>query len=189
MAESDKTRWDERYKNRPYPTEVTKIVEDFYTLTQGKDTLEIACGKGRNTKFLAQQGFKVDAYDISSVAIQTLQGLKNINAKEVDLDDVKLEKERYDLVVCTYYLDRTLFPKIYESLKEGGIFIFETFVYHVDNENAPSQKNFLLEEGELETQFDREYEILHLREKWDTNIKGSKALIGSVVAKKLARGE
>ncbi len=184
MAKSDKTRWDERYINRPYPIEVVKIVEDFYPLVQGKDTLEIACGKGRNARFLAAQGFKIDAYDISSVAIKTLQGLENINAKEIDLDDINLGKDQYDLIVCTYYLDRSLFPKIYESLKEGGIFIFETYVYHEENENAPSQKRFLLQEGELVTQFNTLYEILHLQEKWGTNILGSKVLIGSIVGKK-----
>ena len=79
---------------------------------------------GRHAKYLASQGYKVDALDISATAIDSLQNIVNVHAKEVDFDTYELETNKYDLIVCTYFLERRLFPQIIEALREGGIFSY-----------------------------------------------------------------
>jgi len=188
MAIEDRERWDKKYKNNPIPTKVVKVVEQYAKLSTGKKVLDIACGMGRNSRFLAEQGFEVEALDISPIAIENLQNIENISPKEVDFDAYTLKENSYDLIVCTYFLKRSLFPQIEHALKEGGIFIFETFMHHPDNTKAPSNRSFLLEEGELEVTFDDRYEILHLREFMEEGICGEKSMKSSMVAKKKRGG-
>ena len=188
MAQEDKERWDEKYRNNPILDKPVGLVMQYAKLATGRQALDIACGMGRNSKYLASIGFDVDAWDISSVAIDSLKNLAHIHPKELDLDTHEFPKEIYDLIVCTFFLKRELFPKITKALKPGGLFLYETFVYHPDNENAPGNQSFLLEEGELETVFGHEYEILHLREYWDADLHGKKTLKAQLAAKKRSGG-
>jgi len=188
MSIEDKLRWDKKYQTQPLPTKTVEVVEKYAGLATGKQALEIACGMGRNAKFLAKQGFEVEALDISPVAIESLQNIPNIRAKEVDFDEHVLKENAYDLIVCTYFLKRELFPQIEKALKEDGIFIFETFMHHAENTKVPSNKSFLLNEGELEATFDDRYEILHLQEFMDEGICGDKSMKASMVAKKKRGG-
>lgn len=185
MSIEDKNRWDEKYKNNhPIPTKVPEVVEKFSSLASGDRALDIASGTGRNAKFLAKNGFIVDALDISPVGLSKLDGIENIITYEVDLDNYQLKKNSYDLIVCTYYLNRNLFPQIENALKEGGIFIFETFMHHEENTKVPSNKSFLLNKGELEATFNDRYELLYIHEFMDNILCGEKAMKASMVAKK-----
>jgi SAM-dependent methyltransferase len=185
MAVEDKERWDKKYKNNhPIPSKIAEVVEKYSLLAKGKKALDIACGTGRNAKFLASKGFQVDALDISPIALESLKGIKNIQIKEVDFDNYRLEEDAYDLIVCTYYLNRSLFPQIEKALKEDGLFIFETFMHHPKNTKVPSNRSFLLEDGELETTFDDQYELLYLQEFMDDIACGDKAMKSSMVARK-----
>jgi len=189
MAVEDRERWDKKYKNNhPIPSKIAEVVEKYSLLAKGRKALDIACGTGRNAKFLASQGFQVDALDISSVALESLKDIENIRAKEVDFDNYRLEENAYDLIVCTYYLNRSLFPQIEKALKEDGLFIFETFMYHPDNTKVPSNRSFLLEDGELELTFDDRYELLHLREFMDEISCGDRAMKSAMVARKKRGG-
>lgn len=188
MALKDKEKWDRKHLEAPTTTEPVKLLRDYARLAMGRVALDIACGMGRNAKYLASLGFSVDALDISSTAIDSLQDIKNINAIEVDLDSYQLAHNHYDLIVCSYFLDRSLFPQIEDALKEGGILLYETYIYHPENESHQHNKKFLLEEGELEITFDDRYELLHIREWWDSDMNDKKIMKGSMVAKKKAGG-
>ncbi len=184
MAIKDKQKWDNKYQNNPAPDQPVKLITDFAKLAIGTKALDIACGMGRHSKYLTSQGFEVDALDISSLAIDTLQGLPNINPVEVDFDTYTLSKNSYDLIVCTFFLKRELFPQIIDALNEDGILIYETFVYHPDNQQVPSQRSFLLEAGELEDTFGNTLELIESREYWDETMEGFKIRKASIVAKK-----
>lgn len=186
MAQKDKERWDEKHLNSPIPDRPVPIVTDFARLAKGNKALDIACGMGRNSKYLASIGFEVDALDISPVAINSLRGIPNIHPMEADFDHYTLPENRYDLIVSTYFLKRELFPQITKALREGGLFIYETFLYHPDNETAPSNRSFLLEEGELEVTFRQEFDSIYIKEYWDEDLKGTKTMKASMVAKKVA---
>lgn len=184
MAVEDKQKWNKKYQNGPVPDKPVKLITDFAHLSTGTKALDIACGMGRHSKYLASVGFDVDALDISSVAINTLQNIPHIHAKEVDFDTHTFLKEHYDLIVCTFFLKRELFPQMINALNEGGVLIYETFVYHPDNQQVPSQRSYLLEEGELERIFSHDLELIESREYWDETIEGLKMRKASIVGKK-----
>ena len=188
MAQADKERWNEKYQDNQIPNEPIKLVTEYAKLATGKQALDIACGMGRHSKYLVTQGFEVDALDVSSVAIESLQGLAHINAMEVDFDTYTLPKEKYDLIVCTYYLERKLFPQMIEALKPNGIILMETFLHDEVNERQPSNPAFMLNEGELEAYFDEICELLHIPEWLDVDYKGYKTMKTSMVARKKSGG-
>jgi len=188
MALEDKERWNEKYQDNKIPDEPIKLVRDYVHLATGKQALDIACGMGRHSKYLASLGFEVDALDISSVAIEQLQNIPHIHAIEVDFDTYTLEKDKYDLIVCTYFLERKLFPQMFDALKPNGIILMETFLHDEGNERVPSNPAFRLNEGELEATFDDQYELLHIPEFWDVDYLGFKTMKTSMVAKKKSGG-
>lgn len=186
MSSEDKVRWNKKYENQlMVPSHVLSVVEEFSPMAIGKRAVDIACGMGRHSKFLAKNGFKVDALDISDVAIESLKDEANIHPQIVDFDVYQLEENAYDLVVCTYFLERKLFPQIQKALKEEGIFIFETFMHHEKNTKVPSNKAFLLDKGELEEHFAEGFEIVHHKEFMDEGICGDIAMKTSMVMKKI----
>ena len=189
MAIEDKERWDEKYsKKTKIPEEAIPLVQNYTELAPGKQALDLACGMGRHSKYLAGKGFTVDALDISSVAISHLQGLPHIHAKEVDFDTYSLPKEKYDLIVCVYFLKRSLFAQMIDALKPNGILLIETFLHNEENEREPSNPAFLLSEGELEAFFDDRCELLHIKEYMDSDYMGYKTMKTQMVARKKGGG-
>lgn len=188
MAIEDKERWDEKYLDNKMPSTPIDLVRNYVALARGKQALDVACGMGRHSKFLLSEGFEVDALDISSVAISKLQNIEKLHAQEVDFDTYTLEKDKYDLIVCTYFLERKLFPQMIEALRPHGLILIETFLHHPDNERTPSNPAFRLNEGELEATFDDRCELLHIVEFWDEDYLGYKTMKTAMVAKKKAGG-
>ena len=186
MAQEDKERWNDKYQNNQIPDEPIKFIKDHASLATGKQALDIASGMGRHSKYLASIGFEVDALDVSSVAIEALQNIANIHAKEVDFDTYTLTKEKYDLIVCTYFLERKLFPQMIEALKPNGIILLETFLHDENNERIPSNPDFLLQKGELEARFSESCELLHLVVFSAIDYKGFKTMKTSMVARRLS---
>jgi len=69
-----------------------------YLSSVGK-ALDVACGNGRNSVFLAPKGFVVDAVDISKVAIDQLAGTHpNINVICTDLDTWNIQPNHYERI-------------------------------------------------------------------------------------------
>jgi len=146
----DRTRWNEKYRTGDYPRSPSGIVTRYHVLVRPGRALDIAAGPGRNAIFLAEKGHKVDALDISDVAIRALKGSDSrIRTHCCDLDTYTLPRTRYDLIVNIRYLNRRLFPGMIESLKPGGVLIFETYTEKTGEKGHPIRKDFLLEENEL----------------------------------------
>jgi len=184
LSSEDKKRWNEKYTKSLLPQTVIKVVDLYAKEAKGNKALDIACGMGRNAKLLVKRGFEVDALDISEVAIESLEEIPSINAQVVDFDEYSLKENAYDLIVCTYFLERKLFPQITKALKKEGIFIFETFMHDEANEKVPSNRAFLLEKGELEMTFSSDYTFLHLDHFMAEGVSGEKNMRASMVARK-----
>ncbi len=65
----DRVKWNEKYQSESYSEEPAAIVKEYAKLASGKKALDIAAGNGRNALFLAEQGFSVDAVDISDAGL------------------------------------------------------------------------------------------------------------------------
>jgi len=127
--EKDREKWNQRYRSKKYPSGPSKIVRKHLHLARKGRALDIAAGNCRNAIFLSENGFEVDAVDISFVGL-TLQCTGNpmINQICVDFDNYNLPVERYDLILNINYLNRRLFPQIIDALIPGGVLMFETFL-------------------------------------------------------------
>ncbi len=189
MAQKDKEKWDKKYNETPRlmkdRTPSPKVVEAI-KYTRGKKALEIACGTGRNSIFLAENGFEVEAFDISEVAINHLkkQNIKNLTAIQKDLENFNIEKNSFDLIVQTNYLDRKIFPNLKEALKKDGIIVIETYMNHEENEKPPSNPLFLLNENELKEIFS-DFEIIKYDEYFNEKHELYKMRKQAIIAKKL----
>ncbi len=180
----DKARWNEKYATMPTPDRVAEIVEKYISLAKVGTALDIAAGTGRNTHFLADKGFIVDAIDYSDYALSKIKKLATINKIDTDLEKYRLAYNRYDLIVNCNYLDRRQFPQIKEALKEGGLLIFETFlVVHGKDYHQPSNLDFVLRKNELLHAFIG-LEIIYYEERDDVNLRGEKVKVASLVARK-----
>ena len=189
---SDQKRWDKRFQKREFalgkePNPFLK--KHIHLLPKGK-TLDMAAGEGRNAVFLAQNGFEVDAVDISEKGLKKARKLARekgvkINTFLVDLDQHPIGKERYDLIVNFYFLRRRLIPRIKKGLKKGGKVIFETYLleHRKLGTGGPKQAKYFLKPNELLGLF-KDFRILFYREGifWEG---GRKKAVASLIAQKI----
>lgn len=109
--------------------------------------LDVACGGGRHALIFAERGFEVFAVDRES------QGLPNsIHFLQADLESGApwpYAGKRFAAIVVANYLHRPLFARLVQSLDEGGVLIYETFMAGNERYGRPSNPHFLLRPGEL----------------------------------------
>jgi len=179
----DKERWNKRHVEKPMRHYVEPVIEKYISHVNVGKALDIACGVGRNTHFLAEKGFVVDAVDLSDYALGQVRESDTIHKIEVDLDSYDLEKNRYDLIVNINYLNRRLFPQIKEALKSGGIIIFETFIIAHGDFEQPTNPEYLLRRNELLHAFIG-LDVIYYEEREDTNLRGEKTSVATLVAQK-----
>jgi len=190
IAIEDKIKWDEKYKQNPDLLKKRpasqKLIQVLNHISQGK-VLEIACGTGRNSIYLAQNGFDIDAFDISSVALNTLneKGFSNIHTKQVDLEKYPLPNDYYNLIVMTNYLDRELIPTLCSSLKKDGFIFIETYMEHPSNTKKHSNNNFLLQANELKTFFNTDFQVIEYDEFDNESYEQFRMKKQSIIIKKL----
>ena len=179
-----KTTRQDFFQNDQPSTLLTRYLP---TVSRGR-ALDIAAGKGRNSLFLAQAGFEVEAIDRDNDALlfcerrATQLGLQNITLRQIDLEKFSpIKPQTYDLIVNTYYLQRDLAPIIIDALKVGGTLIFQTFL--IENHfrfQHPRRTEFCLKPNELLKLF-QNLSIIYYHE----GITGSGPYLASMVAKKI----
>jgi 2-polyprenyl-3-methyl-5-hydroxy-6-metoxy-1,4-benzoquinol methylase len=156
----------EKSSHRPGPA---KLLVDFVGLLPKGKALDIAMGEGRNALYLASQGFDVEGVDKNEEAVKACltsaktRGLKLI-VRTVDLEKYQVSQNHYDLIICFYYLQRSLIPQIRPALKPGGMVVYETFL--IDNHlqfGHPKHREFCFEHNEL-LNFFRDFRVLFYHE-------------------------
>ena len=107
--------------------------------------LDVACGGGRHARLFLEKGIPVVAVDREPQAIPGAQFV------QADLEGAPwpFPGRRFAAIVVTNYLHRPLFPVLAESLEEGGVLVYETFMAGNERYGRPSTPAFLLEPGEL----------------------------------------
>ncbi|HEY0229593.1 MAG TPA: class I SAM-dependent methyltransferase [Mycobacterium sp.] len=133
MTGEDRRRWDERYADKEPPqidaveppTLFAAHADAFPTTGRA---LDLACGQGLGTVWLARRGMDVWGLDISAVAIAQARDLAQRSGVTdrcrfdvVDLDDGLPDGPPVDLVVCHKFRDRRLDHAILDRLAPGGL--------------------------------------------------------------------
>ncbi|HVE69827.1 MAG TPA: class I SAM-dependent methyltransferase [Thermoanaerobaculia bacterium] len=120
--------WNERYRSREDidadPAELLVTAAGY--LPPGR-ALDLACGAGRNARWLASRGWEVVAMDGSSEAIRIVNEHEgNIDARVMDFERnaaLPFDDESFDLVAILYYLHRPLFAEAKRVVKRGGVIV------------------------------------------------------------------
>ena len=120
--------------------------------------LDVACGAGRDTAFLAAHGHNVLGVDCLDDAIETARELAERYAPGgaaaflvCDVEDPEFEPPHsVDLVTIFRFLHRPLFERVQTWLKPGGSLLAETFTTtHRERHGKPRRDRLVLEPGEL----------------------------------------
>ncbi|MDX9785800.1 MAG: class I SAM-dependent methyltransferase [Desulfobacterales bacterium] len=182
--EQDRKKWNEKYAVGQYPSAPSAIVKDFYSTGPVGRALDIAAGKGRNSLFLAERGFQVEALDISERALLGLETYRNVTPRRVDFDDFDIPENQYSLVLNVRFLHRRLFPQIMESLVPGGVLIFETYLMDEDAaRDHEHRREHMLRPNELLRAF-LPLRIIYYRETLSGNGEEDRAIASLVAIKK-----
>jgi tellurite methyltransferase len=118
--------------------------------------LDVAAGAGRESVYLAQHGWNVDAWDHDPDALERADALAARHHVSIATRVVHLEQVQHlpagaawnTIVVCRY-LHRALFPWLEQALLPGGTLVYETFRRGQEAHGHPRQARYLLEPGEL----------------------------------------
>lgn len=167
-------KWNRKHKERldelrePVPNERLKNLSPYM---QGGTALDIACGLGGNSLFLAQLGYEVMAVDISEVAADYVQEMAVKQGLMVTtmigdltkITSLPLKKHSFDFVMNTYYLERSIIPYVKELVKQNGFFFMETYYKSPNAEHQRVSSQYKLESNELLAEF-LDWKILFFEE-------------------------
>jgi SAM-dependent methyltransferase len=101
--------------------------------------LDVGMGQGRNSIYLAKQGWDVTGFDASGEGVRLARaeaarlGL-SLSASVAKFEQFDFGESRWDLIVLTYEPTRAIAPKIPRALRPGGIVVIED--RHMDTKRA-----------------------------------------------------
>ena len=194
MPPGDRARWNERHAAREHDLAPAASLVALRSLLQasrrGAQALDLACGTGRNALYLAELGYRVDAWDISDVALRALeaelehrkQGGQRlaVHPRQLDLDSLAhpngcpLSDSGFDLIIDYYYLDREPFAQLRRALRPGGVLIVETFLDCDRGRQLMRNPEYRLRPGEL----GRAFSDLEMVEQVEDEGEGIARLVG-----------
>jgi SAM-dependent methyltransferase len=155
MSKQDRDKWNQRYSEDSYrKNNPVTLLSDWLPAIPVGRALDVACGAGRNAILLAQNGFEVDAIDISRAGLdqarQTAekQGL-GVNWIEHDLDETYPFADNYHLIAVMWYVDLELIRKLCKCLAPGGYLVCEEHLVSEQDVIGPTSENFRVAPGAL----------------------------------------
>tara|TARA_Y100000588_G_C14226096_1_gene913187 strand:- start:1372 stop:1944 length:573 start_codon:yes stop_codon:yes gene_type:complete len=137
----------------PSPFVVLWLPRIFRTIGGNPCALDLAIGKGRHAIHLARAGFRVFGVDQDYDSVWEARNRLNIEGFESSLWVENLERfsfsgRGFDLVICSRYLQRTLWPTIKQLVVPGGFLMYETFtVKQLRYDCGPRSSEHLLTSG------------------------------------------
>ena len=133
MVEGDRLRWDERYASLGPPAVDAVAVPDVFAAhadafpTTGH-ALDLACGQGLGSVWLARRGLDVLGWDVSPVAVGRARDLARRGGvadrcrfEVVDLDDGLPAGPPVEVVLCHRFRDPRLDRAVIARLAPGGL--------------------------------------------------------------------
>ncbi|QDU76127.1 tellurite resistance protein TehB [Bremerella volcania] len=140
MSEDVQEFWNERFGRDEYiygTAPNTFLKASIQHFPKNAKILCIAEGEGRNALFLCQQGHEVHAVDLSTEGKAKAERLAAEHGVTLqytlgDLNDYDYGENRWDAIVSIFaHVDsasrKNIYQKAIASLKEGGIFLLESY--------------------------------------------------------------
>ena len=209
LSQADRDKWDARYlggayENRTYPSTLLahwasrleaagKVSATQRGIDVAPRAIDVACGSGRNTLFLARRGWRVDAVDISAVALGRLRAAADaedlsVNCVERDLEPASdaldmLGNRRYDLVLLIRYVNMPLVESLLRALVPGGHLIAEMHLRTDEPVAGPRSPRFRVAPGELR-RAGAALELLHYHEGLVTDPDGRTVAVAQLVGRR-----
>jgi SAM-dependent methyltransferase len=196
--------WDSRFARDDYIFGTAPnvfLASQAQRLQPGQRALSVADGEGRNSVWLAQQGLRVAAFDISPVGVRKAQALAARAGVTVDFavagaDDYAWPQAAFDVVAAIFIQFATpeqrtrLFARMLDALRPGGLLLLQGYTprQSLYRTGGPGRDDHLYTPELLRAAF-AAHEILELREHDDllaegTQHAGMSALIDCVVRKR-----
>ena len=194
--------WDKRFSTPNYvfgEEPNAFLVSQAARLGKGH-ALALADGEGRNSVWLAQQGFSVDAFDFSAPAVEKAKALAAKHNVQPNFScsawqNFDWKPAHYDLVAGIFFQFATpeeraeLFEKIKQSLKPGGVLVIQGYGKNqlAFKTGGPDKLEHLYDEDLLRQSF-AGFEV-QVCETYETSISegaghsGMSALVGFVARK------
>ena len=142
--------------------------------------MDLACGGGRNSAYLARRGLHVVGVDRAWEGLRrgketAAQAGVEVSWVQADLDRFHLPAGSFDVIVCFYYRDPSLYPRIRAAIRPGGLLIYQTFTRdQLRFSKGPRNPAHLLEPGELLDAFG-DWDLIFYHETWSE--RGEAALV------------
>ena len=150
------SHYDEVYKTKEYywgtlPSEMCYKILRYVPPINKPKILDIGCGEGKDSVFLAKCGYDVDSFDITSSGINKLKALAKKNDVSINafVSDLMLYEptKQYDVAYCSgalHYIEPTLVKTVMEKykscVKKNGIVALNVFVKKPFIEPAPEKE-------------------------------------------------
>lgn len=156
MNDETRLKWDAIYgkadKVSAAPARV--LAENSHLLPGHGRALEVACGRGANALFLASRGLETWAWDISTVAIESLTAEAQrlgypLHAEARDIMQQPPEAAGFDVIVISHFLERGLVKILRQALRPQGLLFYQTFTRTKVSDRGPSNMEFRLQDNEL----------------------------------------
>ncbi len=132
MSIEDRQRWDDRHRRAgpaALPHEPIALALSAHALPPTGRALDVACGSGAVSVWLALQGFEVLGVDISPVAVAAARDLAaahdvaaTASFEFADLDD-GLPTGTFDVVVCQRFRDPSTYSDLAAAVAPSGVLI------------------------------------------------------------------
>jgi SAM-dependent methyltransferase len=193
LSEAERNKWDERYRDGAYEgrTHPTALLAAWVPFLPRGRALDVACGAGRNALFLAAAGFKVDALDISTVALArgrriALERGLDVDWRVADFDEPEPAlPSNFELIVWVRYVNRALLPRVIARLNPGGHLICEQHLETTADVAGPRSSGFRLRAGELR-EAAQSLAVRHYNEGLVVDPDGRTVALAQLVARKRA---
>lgn len=132
--------WDQRYAEDGFaygtkPNDFLKASMD--KLRPGGKILCLADGEGRNSVYLAENGYKVSCVDLSPVGLDKATALAQSRSVSIetfvaDLKDYQISADSYDAIISIFChlppaIQEHVHGQIHKGLRPGGVYILEGF--------------------------------------------------------------
>ncbi|MEH6466067.1 MAG: hypothetical protein V7722_00435 [Porticoccus sp.] len=149
----------------------------FAPLMPAGQILDLACGRGRHGRYFLKQNYPVTFLDRDISGVADLNSYPKAKLVQYDLECGTQEKnilwpfdvDFFSGIVVTNYLYRPLFPYLLQSLKPGGVLLYQTFAQGNEQFGRPCNPAFLLEKNELLDVFSTTLDIVDFRQGKESN--------------------